>query len=160
MFSKRKKRGGRGSWWTQGWNSLWGGSILRERERERGSSIMSPIRFVEHLRAGYKRRRWRHLGFEGGDTPTPDGLLTDGISIGALHAIARGIVVIASGGNNGPRDHTVTNVAPWVLTVAASSMDREITNNVALGSKNQIVRVIKLFASPFFFLIEIMFGSV
>ena len=87
---------------------------------------------------------------KGADTPTPDGLLTDGISIGALHAIARGIVVVASGGNNGPRNHTVTDVAPWVLTVAASSMDREITNNVALGSKNQIVRVIKLLASLFF----------
>lgn len=48
----------------------------------------------------------------------------DGIAIGALHAAKRNIVVACSAGNSGPTPSTVTNVAPWIITVAASSIDR------------------------------------
>ncbi|KAI8000957.1 Subtilisin-like protease SBT5.6 [Camellia lanceoleosa] len=43
----------------------------------------------------------------------------DGIAIGALHAAKRNIVVACSAGNSGPTPSTVTNVAPWIITVAA-----------------------------------------
>ncbi|KAJ7946477.1 Subtilisin-like protease [Quillaja saponaria] len=56
----------------------------------------------------------------------------DGISIGAFHAVKKGIVVVCSAGNSGPTDRTVSNVAPWILTVAASTLDREFQAFVEL----------------------------
>lgn len=48
----------------------------------------------------------------------------DVISIGSFHAVKNGITVVASAGNQGPEVGTVANVSPWILTVAASSLDR------------------------------------
>ncbi|KAF8396429.1 hypothetical protein HHK36_018048 [Tetracentron sinense] len=59
--------------------------------------------------------------------------INDSISIGALHAFRKGILVSASAGNNGS-PFTASNVAPWILTIAASSMDREFNANVYLGN--------------------------
>ncbi|KAG6790866.1 hypothetical protein POTOM_007035 [Populus tomentosa] len=63
------------------------------------------------------------------------GFYEDGISIGSLHAIKKGIPVIAAGGNNGPSDGSITNGAPWLFTIGASTMDREIFTTVTLGDK-------------------------
>ncbi|CAK8562879.1 unnamed protein product [Lathyrus sativus] len=57
------------------------------------------------------------------------------ISIGSFHAIANNIVVVASGGNSGPRIYSVTNTEPWTFTVAASTIDRDFTRYVILGNK-------------------------
>lgn len=55
----------------------------------------------------------------------------DPFSIGAFHAFKNGIVVVASAGNNGRSgSYTVTNPAPWILTVAASSVDREFFSGI------------------------------
>ncbi|CAN6194419.1 unnamed protein product [Urochloa humidicola] len=51
--------------------------------------------------------------------------LEDAVAIGSLHAVKAGVSVVCSASNAGPDPGTVTNVAPWILTVAASSMDRE-----------------------------------
>ncbi|CAI0440319.1 unnamed protein product [Linum tenue] len=48
----------------------------------------------------------------------------DGLAIGAFHAVRAGITVVAAGGNAGPGLGTVSNLAPWMFTVAASTMDR------------------------------------
>ncbi|CAL1386046.1 unnamed protein product [Linum trigynum] len=48
----------------------------------------------------------------------------DGLAIGAFHAVRAGITVVAAGGNVGPGLGTVSNLAPWMFTVAASTMDR------------------------------------
>ncbi|XP_059667215.1 subtilisin-like protease SBT5.4 [Cornus florida] len=56
----------------------------------------------------------------------------DGLSIGAFHAVKSGIVVVCSAGNSGPTDGTVTNVAPWIITVGASTLDREFQTYVEL----------------------------
>ncbi|KAJ1259859.1 hypothetical protein BS78_10G188300 [Paspalum vaginatum] len=53
--------------------------------------------------------------------------LYDAMAIGSLHAVKAGVTVVCSASNSGPDPGTVTNVAPWILTVAASSMDREFT---------------------------------
>ena len=60
-------------------------------------------------------------------------------SFGALHAVQRGITVVYAGGNNGPRPQTVANTSPWVITVAASKMDRSFPTVITLGNKQQIV---------------------
>nr|TKW01336.1 hypothetical protein SEVIR_8G173100v2 [Setaria viridis] len=43
---------------------------------------------------------------------------------GTLHAVARGIPVVFAAGNYGPVPQTVQNAAPWVITVAAATIDR------------------------------------
>ncbi|XP_021828137.1 subtilisin-like protease SBT5.4 [Prunus avium] len=65
----------------------------------------------------------------GGD---PSNYLDDGLSIGAFHAVKNGIVVVCSAGNSGPAAGTVSNVAPWMITVGASTLDREFQAIVQL----------------------------
>ncbi|XP_051199536.1 subtilisin-like protease SBT5.3 [Lolium perenne] len=60
----------------------------------------------------------------GGD---PRDFLEDAVAIGSLHAVKAGITVVCSAGNNGPDFGTVNNLAPWVVTVAASTTDRGFT---------------------------------
>ncbi|KAK6160075.1 hypothetical protein DH2020_003456 [Rehmannia glutinosa] len=62
----------------------------------------------------------------------------DSISIGSLHAMQKGILTVHSAGNNGFAPETVSSVAPWLLTVGASSMDRGIITNIALGNGKKI----------------------
>lgn len=73
----------------------------------------------------------------------------DGISIGAFHAVKNGIVSVCSAGNSGPYAGTVTNVSPWILTVGASTIDREFQTFVQLRDgerlKVQIFYQISLF---------------
>ncbi|KAM3280834.1 subtilisin-like protease SBT5.4 [Capsicum chacoense] len=54
----------------------------------------------------------------------PSDYFDDGLAIGSFHAVKNGIVVVTSAGNRGPEPGTVTNVAPWIITVAASTLDR------------------------------------
>ncbi|KAL6848472.1 hypothetical protein ACP4OV_021766 [Aristida adscensionis] len=58
---------------------------------------------------------------------------------GTLHAVARGIPVVFCGMNNGPAAHTVQNAAPWVLTVAATTIDRSFPTVLTLGNKEKLV---------------------
>ncbi|KAK7276521.1 hypothetical protein RIF29_17661 [Crotalaria pallida] len=74
----------------------------------------------------------------GWTNPYAEALLTDGVSIGSFHAVARNIVVVCSGGNEGPAPKTVTNVAPWSFTVAASTLDRDFLSNISLGNKQYL----------------------
>lgn len=65
----------------------------------------------------------------GGD---PSDYFRDGVSIGAFHAVKNGIVVVCSAGNSGPAAGTVSNVAPWMITVGASTLDREFETMIEL----------------------------
>ncbi|CAH2046287.1 unnamed protein product [Thlaspi arvense] len=58
----------------------------------------------------------------------------DGIAIGALHAVKRNVVVVASAGNYGPTPGTLSNPAPWLITVGASSLDRDFIGGLVLGN--------------------------
>ncbi|CAM8957524.1 unnamed protein product [Rhodiola kirilowii] len=60
--------------------------------------------------------------------------IEDTTAIGAFHAVRNGITVVASAGNTGPGSSTATNIAPWFITVGASSMDRQFTNWVTAGN--------------------------
>ncbi|XP_014504298.1 subtilisin-like protease Glyma18g48580 [Vigna radiata var. radiata] len=74
----------------------------------------------------------------GGSNPYIEAFFTDGISIGAFHAVARNIVVVCSAGNDGPAPRTVVNVAPWTFTVAASTIDRDFLTNISLGKNHHL----------------------
>ncbi|RZC82187.1 hypothetical protein C5167_044973 [Papaver somniferum] len=63
-----------------------------------------------------------------------NGFFDDPMSIGSFHAFKKGILVSTSAGNNASA--VTTKVAPWLLTVAASSIDREFISNVQLGNTN------------------------
>ncbi|EEC71416.1 hypothetical protein OsI_03596 [Oryza sativa Indica Group] len=69
-----------------------------------------------------------------GSTGKPLPFAEDGIAVGALHAAMRGVVLVCSGGNSGPKPATVSNLAPWMLTVAASSIDRAFISPIKLGN--------------------------
>ncbi|KAE8655368.1 Subtilisin-like protease SBT1.6 [Hibiscus syriacus] len=58
----------------------------------------------------------------------------DAIAIGAFGAADKGIFVSASAGNGGPGGLTVTNVAPWVATIGAGTIDRDFPADVKLGN--------------------------
>lgn len=60
--------------------------------------------------------------------------LSDPIAIGAFHAQEKGVMVVCSAGNNGPNPYTVENSAPWIFTVAASSLDRAFHSEILLGN--------------------------
>ena len=65
----------------------------------------------------------------------------DPIAIGAFSAVAKGITVVCAAGNNGPRPASVVNDAPWLITVAASSVDRSLLAEVQLDDKGVSVAV-------------------
>lgn len=69
----------------------------------------------------------------------------DTIAIGTFGAMKRGIFVSASAGNGGPDPYTVRNVAPWIMTVGASTVDREFYLDAALGD-GKIVRGQSMYA--------------
>ncbi|KAK1562885.1 hypothetical protein Q3G72_018474 [Acer saccharum] len=73
---------------------------------------------------------------------SPVNYFEDCIAIGAYHAFWSNIVVVASAGNDKPngngisaREGSVTNVAPWMITVGASTADSQFVNSIVLGNK-------------------------
>ncbi|KAL6981871.1 hypothetical protein U1Q18_023488 [Sarracenia purpurea var. burkii] len=63
-----------------------------------------------------------------------DDYATNPISVGAFHAMKKGIITVASAGNDGPYLNTVDNIAPWIFTVGATGIDREFRSKVVLGN--------------------------
>jgi len=69
----------------------------------------------------------------------PEDIFTDEVSIGAFHALSRNILLVASAGNDGPTPGSVVNIAPWVFTVAASTIDRDFSSTMTIGNKTVMV---------------------
>ncbi|KAL0846005.1 hypothetical protein Bca101_019251 [Brassica carinata] len=63
---------------------------------------------------------------------------SDSISVGSFHAARKGILTVASAGNDGPSSGSVTNHEPWILTVAASGIDRTFKSQIDLGNGKSI----------------------
>ncbi|XP_059291408.1 subtilisin-like protease [Lycium ferocissimum] len=61
----------------------------------------------------------------------------DPVALGAYSATERGILVSCAAGNSGPSNSTISNEAPWILTVGASTLDRKIKATVELGNKKE-----------------------
>lgn len=79
-----------------------------------------------------------------GSSPPLASYVDDVLAIGSFHAVNKGISVVCSAGNSGPYPQTVINTAPWVLTVAASTIDRAFPTKITLGN-NQTLVVLPLF---------------
>ncbi|KAF8405404.1 hypothetical protein HHK36_010309 [Tetracentron sinense] len=62
----------------------------------------------------------------------------DPIAIGAYGAVSRGVFVSSSAGNEGPSVMSVTNLAPWLTTVGAGTIDRNFPADVILGDGRKI----------------------
>ncbi|KAF8034012.1 hypothetical protein BT93_C0326 [Corymbia citriodora subsp. variegata] len=59
------------------------------------------------------------------------------IAIGAFSAMEKGILLSASAGNEGPLPGTLSNGAPWIMTVGAATLDRNFPAHALLGNKMQ-----------------------
>lgn len=58
----------------------------------------------------------------------------DAIATASFHAVAKGITVVCGAANDGPSAQTVQNTAPWILTVAATTIDRSYPTPITLGN--------------------------
>ncbi|KAL3623581.1 hypothetical protein CASFOL_032397 [Castilleja foliolosa] len=61
----------------------------------------------------------------------------DPVAIGAFAAMKKGIVVSCSAGNGGPVRQSVSNVAPWIMTVGAGTIDRDFPAYATLGNSKK-----------------------
>ncbi|KDP21172.1 hypothetical protein JCGZ_21643 [Jatropha curcas] len=63
----------------------------------------------------------------------------DGLAIGAFRAIKKNIVMACAAGNSGPAPSTLSNPAPWIITVGASTLDRAFLGPLVLGNGIKIM---------------------
>ncbi|XP_019087338.1 PREDICTED: subtilisin-like protease SBT3.18 [Camelina sativa] len=67
-----------------------------------------------------------------GSSPPLSPFFESSADIGAFHAAERGISVVFSCGNDGPDPGVVQNVSPWVVSVAASTVDRSFPTRIVI----------------------------
>ncbi|XP_020247191.1 subtilisin-like protease SBT1.2 [Asparagus officinalis] len=68
----------------------------------------------------------------------PHPFYEDSIAIGSFSALRHRILTVVAAGNDGPKERTVVNDAPWLLTVGASSTDRRIRATVRLENGTEL----------------------
>nr|ACN31107.1 unknown [Zea mays] len=78
----------------------------------------------------------------------PADYLTDLTALGAFFAVQSGVTVVCAAGNSGPQPSTATNLAPWILTVGASTMDRDFPANVSFNGDTIQVAVLAQLSGP------------
>ncbi|XP_038694065.1 subtilisin-like protease SBT1.6 [Tripterygium wilfordii] len=81
-----------------------------------------------------------------------DGISTpyylDPIAIGSYGAVSKGVVVSSSAGNDGPNGMSVMNLAPWLVTVGAGTIDRDFPADVILGNGHKVSGVSLFSGAP------------
>ncbi|KAI6679742.1 hypothetical protein NL676_033623 [Syzygium grande] len=83
------------------------------------------------------------LSLGGGTAP----YYRDTIAIGAFTAMEKGIFVSCSAGNSGPARASLANVAPWIMTVGAGTIDRDFPAYALLGNGKRYAGV-SLYSGP------------
>ncbi|KAL5556841.1 hypothetical protein UlMin_039077 [Ulmus minor] len=58
----------------------------------------------------------------------------DSVAVGAFAAMEKGIFISCSAGNAGPSSFSLSNLAPWITTVGAGTLDRDFPAFVSLGN--------------------------
>ena len=58
-----------------------------------------------------------------------------------MMASAHGVFVSCSAGNSGPIPGSLSNVAPWITTVGAGTLDRDFPASITLGNNQKYSRV-------------------
>ena len=74
----------------------------------------------------------------GGQAEASD-FFNNSIAIGSFHAMQKGILTSQAAGNSGPSYGSTTSVAPWLISVAASTTDRLFIDKVVLGDGRTLV---------------------
>ncbi|KAJ0915036.1 putative tripeptidyl-peptidase II [Helianthus annuus] len=113
------------------------------------ASGMAPLAHLAMYKVCYSTECWSSDILAGMDAAIADGVNVMSISLGggtlpfhedstaiaAFSAIQKGIFVSFAAGNGGPLGSSLSNEAPWMLTVGASTIDRRIRTSVLLGNK-------------------------
>jgi subtilisin family serine protease len=73
------------------------------------------------------------ISISAGPARAPD-FLQDIIAIGSFHAMEKGILTTHSVGNDGPTPSSVLSGAPWLVSVAATTIDRQFIDKLVLGN--------------------------
>ncbi|KAJ9557799.1 hypothetical protein OSB04_012413 [Centaurea solstitialis] len=63
------------------------------------------------------------------------------IAIGAFKAMEKGVFVSCSAENSGPGKSSLANVAPWIMTVEAGTLDRDFSAYAGLGNGKRLTGV-------------------
>ncbi|GAU13067.1 hypothetical protein TSUD_173670 [Trifolium subterraneum] len=66
-------------------------------------------------------------------------LYEDPLAIATFAAMEKGVFVSCAAGNGGPDLETLHNGMPWVITVAAGTMDRDFQGTLTLGNGNKVM---------------------
>ncbi|CAL5195213.1 unnamed protein product [Lathyrus oleraceus] len=65
--------------------------------------------------------------------------LNDPIAIASFHAMENGVLTSHSAGNSGPGVSTTSSVAPWLFSVAATTIDRKFISKLILGNGKSFI---------------------
>lgn len=85
----------------------------------------------------------------------------DVIAIGSFSAMSNGILTSSAAGNSGPSPSRIANYAPWIFTVAASTIDRKFSTDVQLGNNiTYEVRVYVLISPNHILILNILHGVI
>ncbi|KAI6701394.1 hypothetical protein NL676_015718 [Syzygium grande] len=93
------------------------------------------------------------ISIDGGDRASSPYYL-DHIAIGSYGAIANGVFVSSSAGNDGPNAMSVTSLAQWLTITGAGTIDLNFTAHVTLANGVRLSGV-SLYSGPPFLLIRI-----
>ncbi|KAH7662686.1 Peptidase S8 subtilisin-related protein [Dioscorea alata] len=135
---------------TAGGSPVYDAGVL---DQAKGTAVgMAPKAHLSAYKVLFGGRGWDYDFLAGIDQAIRDGVhvlsmslgsgpkhfFESGIAVSSFSAITRGIVPCAAVGNEGPTASDISNDAPWILSVGASTTDRRIKVTLKLGNGMEI----------------------